>query len=61
MDSRNDETFQCISSSSMGKSFTGMSVGEVVDGVEFSSRSSSLVCVCSFRFIVSCVNYSSVV
>ncbi|XP_004235573.2 polyadenylate-binding protein-interacting protein 4 isoform X1 [Solanum lycopersicum] len=42
LDSRNDETFQCISSSSMGKSFTGMSVGEVVDGVEFSSRSSSL-------------------
>ncbi|KAL3375677.1 hypothetical protein AABB24_006907 [Solanum stoloniferum] len=42
LDSRNDETFQCISSSSMGKSFTGTSVGEVVDGVEFSSRSSSV-------------------
>ncbi|MCD7462675.1 Polyadenylate-binding protein-interacting protein 3 [Datura stramonium] len=42
LDSRNDETFQCISSSSMGESFTGTSVGKVVDGVEFSSRSSSM-------------------
>ncbi|XP_055828752.1 polyadenylate-binding protein-interacting protein 4-like isoform X2 [Solanum dulcamara] len=42
LDSRNDETFQCMSSSSMGQSFTGKSVGEVVDGVEFSSRSSSV-------------------
>ncbi|KAK4361788.1 hypothetical protein RND71_017029 [Anisodus tanguticus] len=42
LDSRNDETFQCISSSSMGKSLTGTSVGKVVDGVEFSSRSSSM-------------------
>lgn len=50
LDSRNDETFQCISSSSMGQSFTGKSVGEVVDGVEFSSRSSSVVCVCSLWF-----------
>ncbi|XP_059303038.1 polyadenylate-binding protein-interacting protein 4-like isoform X2 [Lycium ferocissimum] len=41
LDSRNDETFRCISTSAMGKSFTGMSVGKVVDGVEFSSRSSS--------------------
>lgn len=40
LDSLNDETFQCISSSSMGQSFTGKSVGEVVDAVEVSSRSS---------------------
>ncbi|KAK4349825.1 hypothetical protein RND71_029138 [Anisodus tanguticus] len=42
LDSCNDETFQCICSSSMGKSLTGTSVGKVVDGVEFSSRSSSM-------------------
>ncbi|CAN4089129.1 unnamed protein product [Withania somnifera] len=42
LDSCNDETFQCISSSSMGRSLTGMGVGEVVDHVEFSSRSSAV-------------------
>ncbi|CAN4086989.1 unnamed protein product [Withania somnifera] len=40
LDSCNDETFQCISSSSMGKPFTGTNVGKVVDSVEFPSRSS---------------------
>lgn len=48
VDSRNDETF------------TGTSVGKVVDGAEFSSRSSYMARVCSFRLIVSCINYSFV-
>lgn len=61
LDSCNDETFQCISSSSMGQSFTGKSVGEVVDAVEVSSRSSYVVCIRSVRFIQSCINYSFVV
>lgn len=50
MDSRNDETFQGISSA-MGKSSTDMSRRKMNDGAQVSSRSSSMVYVCLPTFI----------